>query len=268
MACAACDHVQRIWINLLISWHRIEWQVPNVWISWKWEKWNKYHCSFHFGYLFGLDLAIGRPWYRAACKKMPCQTKRQGLNCRCLGYRCLVQRQYQKGSPALDWKSCLEGIWCNDFFAMWFLASWNDDKDFVNIYEQWWREMQDNYHHTTHMIQYALSLLLLDPCLTSWSWPSKNDGIMMEFQYPSSRGRSRKTMGFEVITSISPFLVILWGMIWASLIKGSQLEDEAWPWNLSGSRQVESFLWDIVDIRRNLLKKVSSEISLGGGDQT
>jgi hypothetical protein len=33
-------------------------------------------------------------------------------------------------------------------------------------------------------------------------------------------------------------------------------------------RQVESFLWDIVDIRRNLLKKVSSEISLGGGDQT
>ena len=36
----------------------------------------------------------------------------------------------------------------------------------------------------------------------------------------------------------------------------------------SGGWQVESFLWDIVDIRRNLLKKVSSEISLGGGDQT
>ena len=78
MACAACDHVQRIWINLLISWHRIEWQVPNVWISWKWEKWNQYHCSFHFGYLFGLDLAIGRPWYRAACKKnaLPDETPR------------------------------------------------------------------------------------------------------------------------------------------------------------------------------------------------
>ena len=94
------------------------------------------------------------------------------------------------------------------------------------------REMQDNYHHTTHMIQYALSLL-------QGSWWRHDRGLKktMELWWnfnPTSRGRSRKTMGFEVITSISPFLVILWGMIWASLIKGSQLEDEAWAWKIWG----------------------------------
>lgn len=264
MACAACDHVQRIWINLLISWHRIEWQVPNVWISWKWEKWNQYHCSFHFGYLFGLDLAIGRPWYTAACKKMPCQTKRQGLNCRCLGYRCLVQRQYQKGSPALDWKSCWEGIWCNDFFAMWFLASWND---FVNIYEQqWWRERC----RTIIIIQHIWSNMHYRYCKDPddvmivalkkrWNY----DGISIrpaeaDPERPWDSKWSHQSHLFW--SSFEGWSEHLWsrGRSWRmKLGLGIYLE-----------RQVESFLWDIVDIRRNLLKKVSSEISLGGGDQT